>query len=344
MTDCTPVIQKLLDPDPTQWGNSIEEFLTALAKPTWITLTGKDQNRSRAICTLLHGNEPSGTIALLHWLKQQQQPATNLHLFIANIKAALTAPPLTHRFIPGSRDLNRCFRAPYDDDMGTIARALLDLLWEYRPEALLDIHNTSGSGPSFAVAVNGDSTHKALASLFTQRLIVTDLRLGALMELSEQKDHIPTATIECGGSYDRESHSIAYEGIERYINQEDVMHYDAGIMDLEILHKPMRLEAVAEASITYEENIKPGVDICLRPNIENYNFGVVNSDACLGLLGDKGLTSLRLISAEGEKQLSDFFQMIDRQLFPVKPLKLFMITMDANIAKNDCILYAIEAD
>ena len=55
----------------------------------------------------------------------------------------------------------------------------------HHPEAVIDLHNTSGSGPSFGVCTHMDRQHDALVSLFTQRLIVSNLGLGALMEISE---------------------------------------------------------------------------------------------------------------------------------------------------------------
>lgn len=79
-----------------------------------------------------------------------------------------------------------------------------------------------------------DDRHDALVSLFTHRMIVTDLKLGALMEISEEL--MSTVTIECGGAQDIESHIIATEGMARYITIEDILSRQHGDMTLEFFH------------------------------------------------------------------------------------------------------------
>jgi hypothetical protein len=337
--DC--IIREWLSPRPEELGNNINEFIEILGQPTWITVPGTDRSRCRAISTLLHGNEPSGTFALFHWLKKGEKPPVDIHLFFGNIDAALKTPPFSYRSLPGQRDLNRCFKPPFDDAQGKIARKLLDLLKQHNPDALLDIHNTSGTGPCFAVAINEDAAHKALASLFTQRLVITDLRLGALMELSESEDQIPTVTIECGGSYDHESNCIAQEGLEKYIYQDDVLHYADGDWDMEVLKNPVRLELNAGTIIEYGDKLSSGVDLSLPLDIEKYNFGIVNADTLLGRLGKMGLAALSLKSSTGNVDITEYFSASDGYLHPSRPLKLFMITTNPSIAISDCILYAV---
>ena len=53
-----------------------EEFLEKLKKPSWILLKGKDRTRCRVLTTLLHGNEPSGFIALHRYLGEGMIPET----------------------------------------------------------------------------------------------------------------------------------------------------------------------------------------------------------------------------------------------------------------------------
>ena len=343
--DC--IIREWLSPRPEELGDNINEFIGILGQPTWITVPGTDRSRCRAISTLLHGNEPSGTFALFHWLKKDDTPPVDIHLFFGNLDAALKTPPFSYRTLPGQRDLNRCFKPPFNDAQGKIARKLLDLLKQHSPEALLDIHNTSGAGPCFAVAINEDTVHKALASLFTQRLVITDLRLGALMELSESEDHIPTVTIECGGSYDHESNRIAQEGLEKFIYQDNVMHYADGDWDMEVLKNPVRLELNAGTIIEYgdcsQQNVQltPGVDLCLPVDIEKHNFGIVTVDTLLGRLGKMGLAALSLKSSTGHVNIEKYFSVSDGYLHPSRPLKLFMITTNPSIAISDCILYAV---
>ena len=196
--------KRYIDPDPSVIGDNIDEFLDYLASPTIIQLTGSDNSRRRAFVTLLHGNEPSGLYALYRWLKSGLRPAVNILCIIPSVKAAKLLPLFSNRVVPGNRDLNRCFKPPYFDEPGRLAQAILVALQQYNPEAVIDMHNTSGSGPAFAVAPHNIEQNEPLTSFFCQRLIITHLRLGSLMEISEHQ--CPTVTIECGGRLDNESH------------------------------------------------------------------------------------------------------------------------------------------
>ena len=88
-------------------GDSYLDFLQQLGGPAWFTVEGRDTSRRRVIVTLLHGNEPSGLKAVHALLSEEIVPATDLGILVAGADAALCEPLLTHRYIPGERDLNR---------------------------------------------------------------------------------------------------------------------------------------------------------------------------------------------------------------------------------------------
>jgi len=117
-------------------GDSYLDFLQQLGGPAWFTLAGRDTSRRRVIVTLLHGNEPSGLKAIHALLSEEIVPATDLGILVAGADAALCEPLLTHRYIPGERDLNRCFKPPRDSNQGELAEAILDLIYGYAPEAV----------------------------------------------------------------------------------------------------------------------------------------------------------------------------------------------------------------
>ena len=57
------------NPLATDIGDNVEDFLRVLQSPACFFIEGEDVNRTRALVTLLHGNEPSGAMALFRWLK-----------------------------------------------------------------------------------------------------------------------------------------------------------------------------------------------------------------------------------------------------------------------------------
>lgn len=330
------------NPDRDELGNNVEEFLHWMDGPTCFLLEGDDTGRTRALVTLLHGNEPSGIMALYRWLKSGRKPAVNVVCIVASVGAALEPPVFTHRMLPRARDLNRCFRAPFDDAQGVLAEEIMELLHIHRPEAVVDMHNTSGSGPSFGVCTHMDRQHDALVSLFTQRLIVSNLELGALMDLSEED--CPTVTVEVGGRLDDEAHELAFEGMCRYFETETVL--DPGETDwgLELLCDPIRLELNDNVTLTYAEEPCDNYDITLRPDIEHHNFGGVTADTLLGWAQTQDTQLFSAQDAGGRCAVSSLVRIVNGEVYPAQSLKLFMITNNAAIAHSDCLFYAVADD
>ncbi len=327
------------NPDPDQIGSSVQSFLSWLGQTTAIFLSGKSASKTRAVCTLLHGNEPSGTKAIFNYLKSKQTPKFNTLFIVASVEAAAAAPIFSTRMQPGKRDLNRCFKPPYDDPQGQTAKEILDLLLHIQPECLIDIHNTSGSGPAFAVAVTEDMNHLALASLFSNDLIVTDLRLGALMELSEKA--IITVTIECGGAQDPASEIIAQEGLHRYLSSEYVLAAPDSQYPVNIYHNPIRLEIKNQGEVAYAEYPDDKAVITLPEQADKFNYGMLTKDECIGYLSKHGFLQLTAKDHLGKERLNEFFEQRKGKLYARHPLKIFMMTTIPFIAQTDCLFYFI---
>ncbi|MEE4280280.1 MAG: succinylglutamate desuccinylase/aspartoacylase family protein [Halieaceae bacterium] len=328
------------DPSPDIAGESAEAFLGNLAGPVGLLFSGADATRTRALVTLLHGNEPSGLFALRRYLLERSTPAVNLLCIVASVHAALEAPIFTHRMLPRARDLNRCFRPPFDDEQGRLAEAILAALGEHRPEAVIDMHNTSGSGPSFGVCTHVDRQHDALIAMFTQRLVLSELRLGALMEISDSR--CPVVTIEVGGRGDEAAHRLAWEGLKRYAKAERVLagDMDAG-QELERFHAPVRLELRDGVTLGYAPAVLPGRDITLNADIEHHNFGVVRRGTALGWVTREPQSLFRAVDASGRCAVSALVRSESGVLCAAQDLKLFMITTNAAIAESDCLFYAV---
>ncbi|MCG8414790.1 MAG: succinylglutamate desuccinylase/aspartoacylase family protein [Pseudomonadales bacterium] len=328
------------NPDPDDLGENVYEFLDSLTGPTHIHLSGQDSSRCRFATTLLHGNEPSGLHAVFTLLKRQITPAIDIHILIPSVDAAKQAPGFIYRMLPHQKDLNRCFQPPYgDSEQDLLAKEILHKLDSYHPECVIDIHNTSGSSPSFGVTTFMDAKHDALVSLFTHRMIVTDIKLGALMEISENL--VPTVTIECGGAQDRESHLLATEGLERYMTQEEVLTIGHTDMSLEFFHNPLRLELKEGSEIAYGDHCLMDDGVTLLPDIENHNFGYVDKPDRLGFVSGNLDDTLAVKNPLGEQKASQFFELRDGALYPMDRLKLFMVTTNPEIARKDCLFYLV---
>ncbi|MEX0617638.1 MAG: succinylglutamate desuccinylase [Pseudohongiellaceae bacterium] len=331
-------IDHWLNPSADDVGRDAESFLTRLKSPTRLEITGTDPHRRRVLITLLHGNEPSGLKALHRLIREGFKPAVTAYCYLIAVEAARLNPLFTHRQVPGKRDYNRCFRPPFDiDDQGLVCRQLLKDIVDLQPEAVVDMHNTSGKGPDFAVTVTDDDRHRAIATLFSRRLIVTDLRLGAIMESTNAR--VPVVTIECGGAGDTASDRVAYRGIREYFNTRELVAGEQ--KDREVFHHPFRVEMLRPGLVTYADAYVPGSDITLDVNVERYNFGKVTIDTPLGWAGPDLMEKLGAFDSHRRNHIRDLYQVRNGRLYPTSDQKLFMVTSDPRIAQSDCLWYAV---
>jgi hypothetical protein len=329
----------LHDPLPEEIGKTLYHFLNFLSGPTVIHVTGKLSERCRVIVTLLHGNEPSGLKAIHKLLCEQYTPAVNTKFIIASVVAARTEPVFKYRMLPNQHDLNRCFSNNERDLQSLLASAIMEEVRTYKPEAIIDLHNTSGSGPAFSVSVSNSDQHLAIAAHFTHRMILTDLRLGSIME---QQLGGPIVTIEAGGAHDDEADITALKGIKSFLSAGDVFKQKQYV---EQLHNPRRLELKASSSIAYAQAYIPDTSITMRQDIERLNFGTTKANQVLGWLSDNKLDPLRLDTVDGN--VGDYFTVEgtpqEGYTFKTKcPLTLFMVTTRVDIASTDCLFYFIK--
>lgn len=340
VTKRSQVLATWKDPKPDEIAETAEAFLEQLDGATAVFQHGRQAGVRRAVVTLLHGNEPSGFRACHRWLKEGHQPLYDTLLIIASVHAAKQSPLFSQRHLVHERDLNRCFRAPFDiDEQGVLASEILAMLENFAPECVVDLHNTSGDGPSFSVSIELNSQQMALASLFTGRLILTDLRLGAIMECSSVER--PMITIECGGAKESKADNVAYKGLQRLLTQPNVLSLECRETGLEIFTTPVRVELKSGVTLAYGGSLPIGMDIVLDEDIERFNFQEVREDMTVGFVGSRGLGALVAHNAEGRNVIADLFRIESGRLMPARPLKLFMATANATVAKSDCLFYAV---
>lgn len=317
-------------------GFTVEEFLRKLGGPTFLWLPGLDATHTRAVSTLLHGNEPSGVRALHRWIQEGHQPQVNILCFIGAIGAALTEPLFSHRCTPNGKDLNRCFRPPFEGTEGTITQAMLKELHHTQPETLIDIHNTSGRSPAYGVTTRNGAMQEMLTGIFCNHLVVTDLRLGTLMEATETV--WPTVTIETGGANDPQADELAFRGFAQYALAKNFSDLTSSVT---VTHHPIRVELQNGTSVAYASAPIADVDLTLPPDVDRLNFGTLSTQERLGWIGARGLEVLCAKDATGQNLSSALFSIHNGELRLTHPSRLMMVTTNATIAKSDCLFYIL---
>ena len=312
------------------------DWLRALGGPVAIRVPGRDRTRTRAVTTLLHGNEPSGARALHAWLRRGALPAVDALLVVANVEAALAAPGFAHRMLPGHRDLNRCFAGPFDDPDGALARQILDAIADAAPEALVDLHNNTGHNPPYAVGLAPAPAVLRVAALFADRFVENRLPLGALMEALAP----PCATIEVGRSGDPAADAVALSGLERFLERDDVLH-SVGEPLVQVLSMSMRAELRPGVTLAVAARPAEGADFTLHADLDQHNFERVEPGTALGWCRDAACP-LVLRDDRGADRSGDYFAVEAGRLRARRPLVPIMITTDPKIAAADCLFYVVE--
>lgn len=323
---------------------SVDAFVDRLGGPTVVRVPGRDHTRVRVLSGSIHGNEPSGARALHRLLRDVVDgvvvPATDLCLVFGALDASLLAPRFTHRMRPGQRDLNRCFRGPFDDDNGQIARGILAAVLARPIEAAVDIHNTTGRNPDFVIAGVVDDARAGLASLFSERYLAWRLQLGTLSEVLDESG--VGVTFECGQVHDPAADARAQDGARRFATIESL---PVGGRPRQLLRDPVRVRLVAGSRVFFGDvDAGDGADLVLPADLDRFNFELLPAGTTLGRLADPSRRVIRVDgddARDGVDVAGEVFVHAGDRLVTRVPLVPIMITTNAAVAASDCLMYAV---
>lgn len=331
-------VLKLLDaPVPGSIPEDPLAFLASLDRPTAWRVPGRDRSRVRVVTTLLHGNEPSGFLAMQDWFRRGTRPAVDAVCVLANVEAARTHPVFTHRSAPGRRDLNRCFLGPWGDPEGELARAILDLVGDCGPEALLDLHNNTGRNPPYAVGVEPTPHALELTAMFGEAFVWSHLTLGALFEAVRD---CPALTVEVGKSGDADADRVARLGMSRFL-ETDPLFGTISSPRLRVLKMPMRARILPERRLVMAQRRDPHADFTMPDDLDRHNFETIPAGSRIGWVRGEGCP-LQLVDEDGNDLAADFFSRRGDELIARRPFIPIMVTVDAAIAASDCAFYVVQ--
>lgn len=332
-------LRTLRDPAPEELPADVAGFLRALGGPAAIHVAGRDRDpaRRRAAVTLLHGNEPSGVVALHGLLRAGLRPAVDLLLVVAAVETALGPPLFARRQAPEERDLNRCFRPPFEGREAALAGDLLRTLENFHPACLIDVHNNTGRNPPYGVGPRDDPPHRALTALFGSRFVCSDLELGALVEATDPL--WPSVTIECGQAGDAEADATASRGLRAYATAEDPLATDASTV--RVLFEPRRVRVRDTLRLAFAPRPDPSADLTLRDDLEEHNFERVARGTALGWVREGSEWPLEVRDVHGRDHSRALFALEGGVLRAARAMVPIMVTTRPEIARSDCLFYVV---
>jgi hypothetical protein len=339
----------LENPAPDSIPEGLLDFVAWLGGPAFIELTGQKSGtgQRRAVVTLLHGNEPSGVFAIHQLLRRGFVPAVDTLFAIVSVDTALERPGFANRFLPGDPVATRCCREPGAGKVGKRAHVLLERLFNWAPEALLDLHNNTGHNPAYGVAVQTNGAVKRLTSYFADKLMFTALRLGTITEATAAQ--FPSVTIECGLAGDPAADAHTARCLEAFLAVPSLELDAPPCVPLVTLTTSLRVHLRPGVALTYAdappqgEPLEPG--LVLRRDLDRHNFEVLPKGTLLGWqVGAPVASALYALGPDGEEHNRELFEIRGSALHTTTEMIPIMMTTDPKIAAQDCVFYTAEVE
>lgn len=318
--------------------DDVDVFLDQLTGPTMFRIAGRDRSRCRVVGATLHGNEPSGLRAVHRYLGSGEVPAVDALLFVGAVEAARAEPRYSHRMLPDRRDLNRCFRPPFEGVDGGIAARVLELVRAAKPELVVDLHNNTGRNPAYAVGRTIDGAHLQLAALFCDRFVYSRISLGTFSEAFA--DLAPSATVECGTAGDPQADATAYAGLVRLLRLDQLDPAGLAPVHMVILEHPVRFCLRAGIGLEFAERPERCPGLTLDLEIDRHNFETVAAGTRFGWVSPAAGWPLEALDASGADVSASWFEIANGELVSRRAFVPFMLTTHVEIARSDCLFYA----
>ena len=240
--------------------------------------------------------------------------------------------------LPGRRDLNRCFRAPFDGIDGAVGEDALRLFRAVPPEAVVDLHNNTGKNPAYTVTPELGPQHLWLGRLFATRFVLSQLKLGAFSEAFE--DIAPSVTVECGIAGHPESDATAYAGLRRFMAAERVETAFVSAEPLQILTDSIRVTLASGLKLAFGDMACAEAHLTLEANLDRHNFAFLPAGTPLGWVHHGGSWPVVALDESDVDRAAELFVIEGDRLLVRRSFIPIMMTTDAVVAVADCLFYA----
>lgn len=315
---------------------SPENLHQILPGPTLMHLAGK-KPEPLFISVLLHGNEPTGFLAVQALLKHYRSRSLprSISIFFGNILAAkenlrrLDAQPDYNRIWPGTE-------FPPSPET-SLAEHVVDEMVKRNIFASIDIHNNTGLNPHYACVNVFQNRYFQLARLFS-RLVVYFIRPRGVLSAAFGR-HCPSVTLECGkpGQGYGVNHGLEY--LESCLHLTDIPDHPLPMGDLDLFHSIAQITVPDKFSFGFADD---QVDLNLSEDIDHMNFTEVPVGTVIGKTRNENEVPLLVRDEFDMEVTSKYFRIDNGELVLNRTIMPSMLTLDRNIIRQDCLGYVME--
>jgi succinylglutamate desuccinylase len=315
---------------------SSKELRTVLPEPTLIHLSGK-HTAPLFVSVLLHGNEPTGFLAIQSLLKkyQKKELPRSLSVFFGNVTAA------SHdlRRLDNQPDYNRIWPGTESPDCAEteMAKEIVAIMKKRNVFASVDVHNNTGLNPHYACINNLDNQFLQLASLFG-RLIVYFIRPKGVQSAAFAQI-CPAVTLECGRPDQQHGLEHALEFLNSCLRLTELPQHKILVQNIDLFHTVAQVKINDKVNFSFNQ---VDTDLLLNEDLERMNFTEVSPGTVLGTCKNNAPMPLIAKDEYGNEVTDHFFTFQNGELQINRLTMPSMLTLDERVIRQDCLCYLME--
>jgi succinylglutamate desuccinylase len=329
---------------------SPENLHSVLSGPTLIHLEGR-RKQPLFVSVLLHGNEPTGLLAIQLLLKKLQGKTLprSISIYVGNVSAAQKGA----RHLNKQPDYNRIW--PYEDchlqseELGNkperaMMKHIVDTMRGKNVFASIDVHNNTGLNPHYGCINKLDHRFFHLATLFS-RTVVYFIRPKGVQSMAFA-DICPSVTVECGKPDQAYGATHAAEFINTCLHLSDLPSHHVAAHDMDLFHTVATVTVPDHINFSFDNEDtaeKQSMDICFPDTLDHLNFTELSTGTSLGNLhADTIEIPLRVTDEYGNDATGRYLSLVAGELRTTREFMPSMFTLDKEVIRQDCLGYLME--
>lgn len=314
----------------------VENLHELIPQPALFHLPGKRPD-TLFVSALLHGNEPTGFLALQRLLQKYHQQSLlprPLSIFFGNTQAAR----LSLRRLDGQPDFNRVWpgTALPESPERRWAEQIVAAMRQRKVFASIDIHNNTGLNPHYACLNKLDNDFLQLGALFGRLLVHFTHPKGT--QSAAFADFCPAVTLECGRPGQEHGTDHAFEYLDSCLHLAEIPPQHVAKQDVDIYHTVAQVTIADDMTFSFSDE---SADLHLNHDLERMNFTDISAGTSLGKTNQTRLPVIAK-NESGDDVTNQFFRIDAQQLVITRPAMPSMLTLDERVIRQDCLCYLME--
>lgn len=312
-----------------------ENLYQLIPEPALFHLSGK-REEALFVSVMLHGNEPTGFLALQRLLQKynQQTLPRSLSIFFGNTQAAR----LNLRHLDSQPDFNRIW--PGTTLEGSPERQwaaeIVAIMRERGVFSSIDVHNNTGLNPHYACLNKLDNGFLQLGALFGRLLVYFTHPKGT--QSAAFAEFCPAVTLECGRPGQKHGTEHAFEFLDSCLHLAELPTHAVAKQDVDVYHTVAQVRVADEISFSFSNE---SADLHLDNDLERMNFTEIAAGTSFGKINYAGIPVIAR-NNHGDDVTALFFKNDKQQLLITRPTMPSMLTLDERVIRQDCLCYLME--